>query len=400
MPGIELRTAGDLHLSNAWDLSIVNYGPSGELWRFGDLMTTPGVLTLRAGGSLYVDQSLSDGFYGLDPYNGGYQLFAGLGESWSYRLVAGADFSSSQPLAVSTAGQLAASAGNVVVAPGRASDPYNVNGPTVVRTGTGFIDVAAGRNLSLGNQASVIYTAGMPSPNGLSLLDSDSGLIGYSYPTAGGRVRINAGLDIVGAPNNQLFTDWLWRAGSAAGAQSSYAPTAWLVAYGNFEQGIGAFGGGDLSVLAGRNIIDLGANVPTIGVPVGDAKRIFRGIELVAKKRVGDSLWIQASYLYSTLKGNYSGAISTASGQTDPGINADFDYYQFQNNAYGALELDRPHQFRLDTAYRKGAHAYFEFVTADDSPNSGSAEGGRAYFGAAEVVFHHGSQPPKELLVP
>lgn len=69
---------------------------------------------------------------------------------------------------------------------------------------------------------------------------------------------------------------------------------------------------------------------------------------------------------------------------------------------YPAVNLngDEMKWLRLDTAYRKGAHAYFEFVTADDSPNSGSAEGGRAGFGAAEVVFHHGAQPPKELLVP
>ncbi len=65
-----------------------------------------------------------------------------------------------------------------------------------------------------------------------------------------------------------------------------------------------------------------------------------------------------------------------------------------------SLNADEPKWLRLDTAYRKGAHAYFEFVTADDSPNSGSAEGGRAYFGASDVVFHDGSQPPAELLVP
>ena len=41
-------------------------------------------------------------------------------------------------------------------------------------------------------------------------------------------------------------------------------------------------------------------------------------------------LWAQASYLYSTLRGNYSGAIREASGQTDPGINADYDYNQFR----------------------------------------------------------------------
>ncbi len=87
------------------------------------------------------------------------------------------------------------------------------------------------------------------------------------------------------------------------------------------------------------------------GVPVGDAKRIFRGIELVARKQFTNELWAQASFLYSSLRGNYSGAISEATGQTDPGINADYDYYQFNFNAYGDLELDRPVQARVDAVY-------------------------------------------------
>ncbi|MEP6802763.1 MAG: TonB-dependent receptor [Acidobacteriota bacterium] len=86
-------------------------------------------------------------------------------------------------------------------------------------------------------------------------------------------------------------------------------------------------------------------------VAVGPAKRIFRGIELTARKSFSQTLWAQVSYLYSTLRGNYSGAIREASGQTDPGINADYDYNQFLTNAYGNLELDRPHQFRLDTVW-------------------------------------------------
>jgi outer membrane receptor protein involved in Fe transport len=65
------------------------------------------------------------------------------------------------------------------------------------------------------------------------------------------------------------------------------------------------------------------------GFAVGDAKRIFRGIEMVARKQFSNQLWAQMSFLYSSLKGNYSGAIREASGQTDPGINADYDYYQF-----------------------------------------------------------------------
>ncbi len=89
----------------------------------------------------------------------------------------------------------------------------------------------------------------------------------------------------------------------------------------------------------------------TTGVAVGNAKRIFRGIEMVARKQFTNQLWAQASFLYSSLKGNYSGAIREASGQTDPGINADYDYYQFTFNDYGNLELDRPVQARIDAVY-------------------------------------------------
>jgi outer membrane receptor protein involved in Fe transport len=87
------------------------------------------------------------------------------------------------------------------------------------------------------------------------------------------------------------------------------------------------------------------------GVAVQAAKRIFRGIELTARKAFTNAFWTQLSFLYSSLEGNYSGAIREASGQTDPGINADFDYYQFANNAYGNLELDRPVQVRIDAVY-------------------------------------------------
>jgi Outer membrane receptor for ferrienterochelin and colicins len=87
------------------------------------------------------------------------------------------------------------------------------------------------------------------------------------------------------------------------------------------------------------------------GFAISDSKRIFRGIELTARKSFSQTLWAQASYLYSTLRGNYSGAIREASGQTDPGINADYDYHEFTFNGYGNLELDRPHQFRLDAVY-------------------------------------------------
>ncbi|MFY9551530.1 MAG: TonB-dependent receptor, partial [Thermoanaerobaculia bacterium] len=110
----------------------------------------------------------------------------------------------------------------------------------------------------------------------------------------------------------------------------------------------------------------------TTGVAEPDAKRIFRGIELVARKQFSNQLWAQASFLYSSLRGNYSGAIREASGQTDPGINADFDYYQFNFKGYGNLELDRPVQARIDAVYNTpfGLSAGAQFYVRSGIPVS------------------------------
>jgi hypothetical protein len=95
-----------------------------------------------------------------------------------------------------------------------------------------------------------------------------------------------------------------------------------------------------------RDGVDLG---PAPGIP--KANRKFRGVELTARKTFSQNLWAQMSYIYSKLSGNYDGAVRVASGQTDPGINADYDYPLFSRNANGRLYLDRPHQFRMDAVY-------------------------------------------------
>jgi hypothetical protein len=83
--------------------------------------------------------------------------------------------------------------------------------------------------------------------------------------------------------------------------------------------------------------------------PTPPAKRIYRGIEVLARKTVGNRFWLQASYVYSSLRGNYDGGVNESGyGQTSVGTNSDFDYPATWHNAYGALYLDRPHRFRMD----------------------------------------------------
>jgi hypothetical protein len=87
--------------------------------------------------------------------------------------------------------------------------------------------------------------------------------------------------------------------------------------------------------------------------PFYPARRYFKGIELTAQKRLSDHWLVYASYLYSTLQGNYDGAFRAIGGffAKDPNITDDFDYPEFQVNAYGKLALDRRHQAKLQAAY-------------------------------------------------
>jgi len=84
------------------------------------------------------------------------------------------------------------------------------------------------------------------------------------------------------------------------------------------------------------------------GAATPPARRLYRGIELLARKSLGDKLWLQSSYVYSSLRGNYDGAVNEGLEQTSPGFNLDFDWPPLWHNAYGRLYLDRPHRFRLD----------------------------------------------------
>jgi hypothetical protein len=111
----------------------------------------------------------------------------------------------------------------------------------------------------------------------------------------------------------------------------------------------GKFASGDVPTCNG--LVDNPAwySCEPTGPATPPAKRIYRGIELLARQTVGDRLWLQASYVYSSLRGNYDGGVNEGiNGRSLPGQNQDFDYPALWHNGYGTLFLDRPHHFRLD----------------------------------------------------
>jgi hypothetical protein len=109
----------------------------------------------------------------------------------------------------------------------------------------------------------------------------------------------------------------------------------------------GAYARGAVPTYNGLNG-DASASFPS-GPASPPARRTYKGIEILARKTFADRFWLQASYVYSSLTGNYDGAVNEEFLGTVPGRNTDFDFPALWQNASGRLFLDRPHRFRLDS---------------------------------------------------
>lgn len=258
-PGVEVQSDGDLTLANSWNLY-----QDGRSYNGG----VAGVLTLRATGNLNIDASLSDGFSNESPkalFNGGTQTVVTGYDSdnnpitkieqkpasatWSYRLVAGADLNSPDPLAVQSTDRIATGSGDV-----------NIADNMLVRTGNGRIDVVAAHDFTLGNQKSVLYTAGTVADATPNFSQPN-----YDFATLGGDVSLTAQHDIVGALTNQLISDWIYRQGTTSTDGTLPTNTAWWLSFEHFQQNIGALGGGNVDVKAGHDVTNLSAVIPTTG---------------------------------------------------------------------------------------------------------------------------------------
>ena len=391
-PGVEMvNPTGDLTLGLAnptgttnveglaaadWDLSSFRYGSR----------SAPGVLTLRAGGDLVFNNTLSDGFTPIA--QGSAQVFGDNGhsltwlgrlmtikdtlptntQSWSYRLTAGADVNASNFRSVFSASALdlgQPSKGSVIVGEfypavpnalstasaagigvgGQTADSIRISTTAtnrgtrfeVVRTGTGDITISAGRDIQLRNQFATIYTAGVALPTPTSIYQQNDfvlpvlpttlnnhpsqlaggtvlGAIQQLYPAgwsmAGGNISLKAGQTIGrytlvnGLLNvdssRQMPTNWLYRRGYVDPATGLFASdggvdpaggstiatrvtdvatsTTWWIDYSNFFQGIGALGGGNVTLAAGTDVVNVDAVAPTNARMAGRRKNPDFGV--------------------------------------------------------------------------------------------------------------------------
>jgi filamentous hemagglutinin family protein len=335
-PGAEIiNRAGDITLgsasttaSNDWDF---------QTYRFGT-KSAPGILTMRASGNLVFNNSLHDGFAipltgspttantnafraPLMAYN---PLLPANAQSWSYRLSAGADFGAADFHRVRALSQLSADSGSLLIGKtipfgsltgGSGSTVQaiiNANGAfsryyQVIRTGSGDIDISAGRDVQLLSQLASIYTAGtlvkdptlggkFDLPNFDVFGGTGGGSLGVSqqepaypaqYTLGGGNVSIRAQNDIahytrdaagnlIADSERQLPTSWLYRRGAVDAATGEFGTgvarqnsdadvesTSWWVDFSNFFEGVATLGGGDVTLVAGRDVSNVGAAVAT-----------------------------------------------------------------------------------------------------------------------------------------
>jgi outer membrane receptor protein involved in Fe transport len=95
----------------------------------------------------------------------------------------------------------------------------------------------------------------------------------------------------------------------------------------------------------------LACNDPAIGC-FGPARRYYRALEFTATKRFSNNYQFIASYVYSSLIGNYEGLFRNDNGQSDPNITSLFDLVSLLPKTYGRLPNDRPHQLKFDGSYK------------------------------------------------
>ena len=277
--------------SSDWNLAGDRFGPNGA----------PGILTLRAAGDIVLYNSISDGFAPSSSPNladetllSANSALPANNQSWSYRLAAGSDVAASDVDQVLSAAVLANLVSGYDPAKTGPQGSLQLGKPSpggtitdinsfyqVIRTGSGNIDIATGGSVQLLNPFASIYTAGTQAPaiagftvptyNGNNQTGVDAQ---YSY--AGGDVSLLAQDNIEHVTENflgqsidtqlELPVNWLERRGDTG---SAGATTSWWVDFSNFFEGIGALGGGNVSLTAGNNITNVDAVVPTNARVIG-----------------------------------------------------------------------------------------------------------------------------------
>jgi filamentous hemagglutinin len=235
-PGVVIEAQGDLNLSQTLDLYALQLG-------------VPIDLTVRATGNITIDGTISDGISGST-------LFTT--PSSSLRFVAGANLNSANPLATA-----AGSDADLTLGTG-----------ALVRTGTGDIDLVASNDVVISAGASA-YTVGTLGPTFNVKLGSTAQI---NLTTNGGNVIVDAGRDVVGYDTVNPSDAAAWQARNIVSSNGNPGQGEWgvnLAAFDNNPWSLATFGGGDLSITAGRDVLNVSAAAADSMAITGSTQTLF-----------------------------------------------------------------------------------------------------------------------------
>ncbi len=257
-PAVEVQAAGDLTIASNWDLTAPGWLTQAP----GSTKVQAGSLEVRAAGNLTLaSASVGNPDDTLQPT-----------ATWNIALSSGADLKAANPLQTQSLQSLAAQAASGQAGPGDLVLDSNTAAGSI-RTGSGNIQLAAGRDFAIQTEGGtdpntgnpligVVYTSGMAAIKD-PLLDAADG----RFAQGGGNISISAGRNAVGA-GNEWMTEW-FRA--VTNIDNDPQNGLWFALRQNFQDGAAALGGGNVSIAAGNDINHLSAWVPTSALMVTSA---------------------------------------------------------------------------------------------------------------------------------
>ncbi|WP_024889655.1 filamentous haemagglutinin family protein [Luteimonas huabeiensis] len=332
-------------------------------------------------------------------------------QSWSMRLVGGADLGAADSRLLAAASALNDRGHVVLDAPGRIGPQHDQSPISVIRTGTGDLDVLAGGDY---RQHSLygVYTAGtqvadgsmeIVAPRALAF-DGSGSVLGWGHegyeatldpqrmflPDGGGDLLLAAQGDIRGRieDDGESLTprigEWLWRQGGEALGQA----TAWGINFGQYHSetvnwspsvvfggfaGIGTLGGGNVELRAGGNVgaaSDLSLSDPlapteALLVAVGASGRVDTRGRLI--QYGGGDLRLRAggrvnTGLIETIAPSVAGMVVNVRGDIDVRAAA---IGQSQATGYGINAAADPRPVDTSTASRRIGYAPLALAVGD-----------------------------------
>lgn len=239
-PSAELRITGN---ANSTALGIV------QATLFNATNIAPGLLAVRSTGDLTLGADIVDGTI-RDRFN---RNIADSAFSWAYSFTAGADLDAVDFSAVSgDTGNLVFGAG-VDLVTGTGDIVLNAGGDVLF--GEGATVQSIGRHLDGVNFRGTISDQ-FTGTDAIQQTAVRRFLQGTSFPEAGGDIRIAARGDYVATRPTQQLSQWTFRiGGSNIGGAEQNAPDAWGLVLDSYRGNVGMFGGGDVAIRVGGDLI-------------------------------------------------------------------------------------------------------------------------------------------------